>query len=258
MSGFLDHLFDSKASGKKGRERIRYREKLRSLITDAPSVRRLIPQDIPSLTFASLAAGKNLPGVDLVMDQIGEAASADSFREWKRNDEVRPIWRLDPISSEEQVLETRAMGADAYTIEVRKHDQAGLQFLVEVGRDYGLPAILSCRSPEDLALGLLVQDGGILWLRGEIHSDSLLDLETLRGRTVIFEAAEPLTVSPSWVVTLVQLFDSIPLPVEDPEDIAAEERRRVAKAQEDAEDLEDEYDHDSPLDQLSTSHSEED
>ncbi|RYZ51867.1 MAG: hypothetical protein EOP07_20560 [Proteobacteria bacterium] len=148
MSEFLDHLFDSQASGKKGRERIRYREKLRSLITDAPPVRRLIPQDIPSLTFASLAAGKNLPRVELVMDQIGEAARADSFREWKRNDELRPIWRLDPVSSEEQVLETRAMGADAYMIEVRKHDQAGLQFLVEVGRDYGLPAILSCREED--------------------------------------------------------------------------------------------------------------
>lgn len=221
MSGFLDHLFDPSSSGKKGRERIRYREKLRSLIQDAPAVRRLTPQPLPNLTYARLASGKILPPIDLVMEQIGEAASADRFRDWKQKDRIRPIWRLDPVASEEQVLETRAMGADAYTIEVRKHDQASLQFLVEVGRDYGLPAILSCRSPEDLALGLLVQDGGILWLRGELQNDGLLDLETLRGRTLIYEATEELQLSPSWVCSLIQLLDSIPLAALEPDEEGA-------------------------------------
>ena len=221
MSGFLDHLFDPSSSGKKGRERIRYREKVRSLIQDAPAVRRLTPLPLPNLTYARLASGKILPDIDLVMDQIGEAASADTFRIWKQGDKIRPIWRLDPVASEEQVLETRAMGADAYTLEVRKHDQASLQFLVEVGRDYGLPAILSCRTPEDLALGLLVQDGGILWLRGELQTDGLFDLETLRGRTLIYESTEELQLSPTWVCSVIQFLDAIPLPPEDVDDTEA-------------------------------------
>ena len=229
MSGFLDHLFDPSSSGKKGRERIRYREKLRSLIQDAPAVRRLTPQPLPNLTYARLASGKILPNIDLVMEQIGEAASADRFRDWKQNDRIRPIWRLDPVASEEQVLETRAMGADAYTIEVRKHDQASLQFLVEVGRDYGLPAILSCRSPEDLALSLLVQDGGILWLRGELQNEGLFDLETLRDRTLILEAGEELQLSPTWVCSVIQLFDPIPLPPEEADDGGASSPRNEPK-----------------------------
>ena len=228
MSGFLDHLFDPSSSGKKGRERIRYREKVRAHIQDAPAVRRLTPQSLPNLTYARLASGNILPNIDLVMEQIGEAASATRFRDWKQDDKIRPIWRLDPVVSEEQVLETRAMGADAYTLEVRKHDQASLQFLVEVGRDYGLPAILSCRSPEDLALGLLVQDGGILWLRGELQNEGLFDLETLRGRTLIYEGAEELQLSPTWVCSVIQLLDSILLP---PEEAADEEARSSVRAQ---------------------------
>lgn len=244
MSGFLDHLFDPSSSGKKGRDRIRYREKLRVLISDAPAVRRLSPQSLPNLTYAQLATGNILPKVELVMELVGETASAIRFRDYKQSDRVRPIWRLDPIASEEQVLETRAMGADAYTLEVRRHDQASLQFLVEVGRDYGLPAILSCLSPEDLALGLLVQDGGILWLRGELQSDALFDLEVLRGRTVMVDSPEPLVLSPSWVSSVIQLLEEMPLPPELTEDEIASMR----KPQQDDEDILDE----------STSHSEED
>lgn len=247
MSGFLDHLFDPSSSGKKGRERIRYREKLRSLIQDAPAVRRLTPQTLPNLTYACLASGHILPNIELVMEQLGEAASADRFRDWKQNDRVRPIWRLDPVATEEQVLETRAMGADAYTLDVRKHDQASLQFLVEVGRDYGLPAILSCQSPKDLALGLLVQDGGMLWLRGELRSEALFDLEALRGRVLIYEASEELRLSPTWVCSLVQLLDVVPLPPETLDD--EESGMELAKAAK----------HSTTVcDQRSKSHSEED
>jgi len=212
MSGFLDHLFDPSSSGKRGRERIRYREKLRGLILDAPAVRRLSPQDVPSSVLARFATGQLLPSIELLVEQVGETASADIFRSLKQKDKVRPIWRLDPIATEEQVLETRAMGADAYTLDVKCHDQASLQFLVEVGRDYGLPAILSCQTPEDLALGILIQDGGILWLRDEIHSEALFDLETLRGRTLIFETTEPLPLSATWVASVIQLLDPVALP----------------------------------------------
>ncbi|MBC7658733.1 MAG: hypothetical protein H7249_03410 [Chitinophagaceae bacterium] len=218
MSGFLDHLFDPSSSGKKGRERIRYREKLRSLIQDAPPVRRLTPQDPTSLTFAAFARadGQSVPGIDLALELVGDTASADRFRAFKTEDSVRPIWRLDPITTEEQILETRAMGADAYTIDVGIHDQAMVQFLVEVGRDYGLPAILSCRTPEDLALGLLIQDGGILWLRDEVHTDGLFDLPTLAGRTLMYESTERLTLSPDWVCTVIQTLETIPLSEREP------------------------------------------
>ncbi len=211
MSGFLDHLFDPSSTGKKGRERIRYREKLRGLIQAAPPVRRLSPQDFPNTSLARIATGKILPAVELVVERVGETASANAFRAWKQSDRIRPIWRLDAISTEEQVLETRAMGADAYTLDVRKHDQASLQFLVEVGRDYGLPAILDCRSPEDLALALLVQDGGILWLRAEVQAPALFDLESLRGRTLFYETHAPLPLQTSWVCSLIQLLDAVPL-----------------------------------------------
>lgn len=212
MSGFLDHLFDPQSSGKKGRERIRYREKLRTLIHDAPAVRRLTPQDFPHLITAISATEQLLPTTDLVVERVGESASADRFRDWKTLNPLRPIFRLDPVETEEQVLESRAMGADAFTLVVGWLDLPMLQFLLEVGRDYGIPAILSCQSAEDLALALKVQDGGILWLRDEVHTEALFDLEALKGRHVIYETREKLELNPSWVCGVIQLFDDIPLP----------------------------------------------
>ncbi len=210
MSGFLDHLFDPAGSGKKGRERGRYREKLRVLIQDAPAVRRLPPQNPPSLILANSASGQILPRSELVVKQIGEAASADHFREWKRNDSVRPIWRLDPITTEEQVLETRAMGADAYAIAVGKHDQAMTQFLVEVGQDYGLTSVLLCETPEDLAMALRILDAGVLWLRGELAAEQLLDWESFKNRIILIELTDELALDPNWVCSVVQLLDPLP------------------------------------------------
>src|SRR5690606_11663429 len=129
---------------------------------------------------------------ELVVERVGETASANRFREWKAENSHRPIWRLDFVATEEQVLECRAMGADAFTLDVPGQDLPMLQFLVEVGRDYGLPAIFSCQTAEDLALALKVQDGGILWLRDELQSEALFDLEALRGRIVLIDRAVPL------------------------------------------------------------------
>ncbi|MES2745481.1 MAG: hypothetical protein V4655_08635 [Bdellovibrionota bacterium] len=212
MSGFLDHLFDPKSSGKLGREKIRYRENLRSLIHDAPAVRRLITPEPPYIIHAH-PAHVNLPmNTELLIERVGETASADRFREWKTIHSSLPIWRLDPVGTEEQVLETRAMGADAFALDVGGQDLPMLQFLLEVGRDYGLPAVLSCQTPEDLALALKVQDGGIIWLRDELATEGLFDLESLRGRQVLFEGLEPLTFDSNWVCGVVQLYAEIPLP----------------------------------------------
>ena len=212
MSGFLDHLFDPASSGKKGRDRIRYREKLRTLIQDAPAVRRLTPHDLPFLIHALPATEQVLPTTELVVERVGEAASANRFREWKAEHSHRPIWRLDFVSTEEQVLECRAMGADAFTLDVNRQDLPMLQFLVEVGLDYGLPAIFSCRTAESLALALKVQDGGVLWLRDELLNEALFDLEALRGRIVLIDRVAPLVLQAAWVCGVVQLQQAIEAP----------------------------------------------
>lgn len=212
MSGFIDHLLDPQATGKKGREIIQYRDRLRAVINEAPAVRRLPPHEFPYLTIAVPATEQILPTTELVTLQVGETARAESFRDWKRLNSSCPVFRLDPIQSEEQVLETRAMGADGFMINVAWLDLPMLQFLVEVGRDYGLPAILSCQSAEDLACALKVQDFGYIWLRDEVHDVALFDMEILRGRTVIYEHKAYMELNPAWVCGVILLRDDIPLP----------------------------------------------
>lgn len=234
MSGFLDHLFDPASSGKKGRDRIRYREKLRTLIQDAPAVRRLTPHDFPYLIHALPATEQLLPTTELVVERVGETASANRFREWKAENSHRPIWRLDFVSTEEQVLESRAMGADAFTLDVPGQDLPMLQFLVEVGRDYGLPAIFSCQTAEDLALALKVQDGGILWLRDELQNEALFDLEALRGRIVLIDQESPLRLEETWVCGVVQLLQAIVAPA--PREPKPERKAEALDAMEDESD----------------------
>jgi hypothetical protein len=212
MSGFLDHLLDPESTGKPGREKIRYKESLRSLIREAPPVRRLAHPATPYIIEAHLAHVNVPPTAELLVDRVGEGSSADRFREWKSLHPSLPVWRLDPVVSEEQVLETRAMGADALTLDVGGHDLPMLQLLLEVGRDYGLPAVLSCRTPEDLALALKVQDGGIIWLRDELRTAGLFDLESLSGRQVLIENQRPFAMDPNWVCGVVQLYAELPLP----------------------------------------------
>ncbi len=210
MSGFLDHLFDPKASGKSGRERLRYRETLRTLIQDAPAVRRLPVFDFPFLVTASSASEQKFPTSELSYALIGEQARSESFRVWKQA-QALPIYRLDPIESEEQVLETRGMGADAFTLEVGSHDLAMLQFLLEVGRDYGLPAVLSCRTPDDLALALKVQDGGMIWLRAELQNLNLLDLTLLKERIVLIESETEIELNSEWVCGVIRIGETLAL-----------------------------------------------
>ena len=234
MSGFLDHLFDSASSGKKGRDRIRYRETLKTLIQDAPAVRRLTSPGFPSLIQALPATEQLLPTTELVVSRVGENSTANSFREWKASHSHRPIWRLDFVGSEEQVLESRAMGADAFTLDVAGQDLPMLQLLVEVGRDYGLPAILSCQSAEDLALALKVQDGGILWLRGELQNEALFDLEALRKRIVLIDSLLPIVLNSSWLCGVIHLASEIPLP--PPREARRESKSEVLDAMEEDDD----------------------
>jgi hypothetical protein len=209
MSDFFDHLFDPSGSGKRAREQIRYRERIRALILEAPAVRRipppLSPEIIPALILpqAFVPSDSRFRPYEVFLQDLGSENGVNNFRQWKNQDQTRPIWRTDPIGSEEQVLETRAMGADAYCLDVKGGDLAALQFLVEVGRDYGLPAVLCCESAEDLALALQVQDAPYLRLRGEVASIQLLSLDRLKDRIVIMPLDSRATVDPDWVCSLI-------------------------------------------------------
>lgn len=212
MSDFFDHLFDPAGSGKRAREQIRYKERIRALILEAPAVRRLPHPASPEiftalvLPTASLPSDRRFPGIELILQEAGadkESSSVSNFRRWKEFDKTIPIWRMDSVRSEEQVLETRAMGADAYCLDVAGADLASLQFLVEVGRDYGLPAMLRCGSAEDLALALEVQDAPYLRLEGEVASPSLLSLDRLKNRTVMMSCDPQIAVQEDWVCSLI-------------------------------------------------------
>lgn len=210
MSDFFDHLFDPAGSGKRGRDQIRYKERIRALILEAPAVRRLPHADHPEI-FSSLLLPKAfaptnrvIQTFDLLLQEASpENKGASNFRQWKDVDKARPIWRMDPISSEEQVLETRAMGADAYCMDMLNGDLAAIQFLVEVGRDYGLPAILCCRSAEDLALALQVQDAPYLRLEGEVASLALLSLDRMKKRIVMMHCDPSTQIESDWTCSLI-------------------------------------------------------
>lgn len=196
MAEFFDHLWEQFHASPSQQQRSRYREYLKSLIGEGPPLRLLelerhrslgraaILQNLPS----TLPFPASLQAFDLfLLELAGDSLSPSSFRQAKQLEAKRPFWRRDPLHDEIAVLETLAMGADAYFLAMSELDQAGAQFLVELGRDYGLPAILCCRSEEELATGLLMRDVHFLCLEGVLLAPQLLELEHMRQKTILFD-----------------------------------------------------------------------
>lgn len=196
MTDFFDQLWEQMRDPRQQLQKLQYLEKIKSLIPLSPPLRalgegknyspqrgRFLAESTGSIPFQGSDRG-----FDFFVFSLGQQdCDPARFRAVKSAESTRPFWRADPLLTEQQVLETRAMGADAYCLDVASLDHAQLQFLTEVGRDFEFPAFLRCSSEEELARAVQIQDLGGFWLRGPLVAPQLIDLPWFHGKIVIFE-----------------------------------------------------------------------
>lgn len=112
-----------------------------------------------------------------------------------------PILRRDYIVDEYQIYESRAFGADSFTLHVGLHDLASLQYHIEVGRELEMEPVLMVGTPTELEQALasdafivgvmLTEDnlGSLLApLRRAVHEDrklcGVLDASRVKFRRI--------------------------------------------------------------------------
>lgn len=195
MSDFFDHLWDQFHASPSQQHRSRYREYLKTLIEQSPPMRPLRPRSTQQAARAvqldslpeSQSFQSGLAGYELFfLGLTAVECNPSCFRQAKDREPSRPFWRRDLLKDEVTVLETRAMGSDAYCLGMSELDQAATQFLVELGRDYQFPAVLCCQTEEELARALQIKDVQYYCLEGVLVAPQLLELEWFRGKTVLF------------------------------------------------------------------------
>ena len=193
MKDFLDVLLEQMREPRTGRQEAQYLSRLKALASTAPTQRSLhIQSPEPLLRAMTLKKApdsrffQERPDVELFFYEIGEAAAEPSwFRLAKTLDERRIFGRLDPLKDEVQVLESIAMGADLYSLRVRDHDDVTLQYLTEVGQDYGVTVLLRCSHEDELARALFVQADTLIGLEEDVAVSELLELPIFKDRQVL-------------------------------------------------------------------------
>jgi hypothetical protein len=193
MKDFLDVLLEQMDSPRSVQDEAVYLNRLKSLATTAPPLRPIPSRGLGStLRAATVNTAPDSryfqarPDVELFFYELKrERAEPRWFRLAKELDPTRAFGRWDPLSNEAQVLETIAMGADIYSLRVGDHDAATLQYLAEVGADYGVPVLLRCRAEEELARALFVEADSWIGLEGEVAAPELFELPIFKDRKVL-------------------------------------------------------------------------
>lgn len=193
MKDFLDVLLEQMQKPRSTQDEAVYLNRLKSLATTAPPVRPLLQRgdDQPILaatvhTAPDSRLSQVRPDVDLLFFELKDDRGEPRwFRQAKALDLQRVFGRWDALPGEAQVLETIAMGADLYALQASDHDAAALQYLAEVGVDYGVPALLRCHTEEALARALFIKADVWIGLEGPMAEPSLLELPIFCQRKVL-------------------------------------------------------------------------
>lgn len=193
MKDFLDVLQDEMHQPRSQRDEAMYISRLKALAATAPPLRK-IPSAVPLRAETLIAAPdsrffQTRPDVELFFYEFAKSpAEPRWFRDAKAMDR-RVFARWDALQNEAQVLETIAMGADLYCLDVHDHDAATLQYLVEVGVDYEVSVFLRCANEEDLARALFVEADCWIAPLGAVAVPELLEMPIFRDRKVLMPAA---------------------------------------------------------------------
>ncbi|MCX6128784.1 MAG: hypothetical protein NTX25_06935 [Proteobacteria bacterium] len=197
MKDFLDILREEMDQPKALRDQALYLSRLRGMISHRPDPRPF-PLVSPG-TFLKSRILSRLPDqlistdFDLGFFDLKEGlADPHWFRLAKQMDPSRAFLRWDPLLDEAEILGSLAMGADAYSLMAGAHDAAELQYLCEIGGDYGVPALLHCHDEAELAKALFVQAETCLMLLGKLAEPQLLELPIFHKRTVLIKIEGPL------------------------------------------------------------------
>ncbi|WP_141730992.1 hypothetical protein [Oligoflexus tunisiensis] len=193
MKDFLDVLLEQMDQPRSAHDEAIYLNRLKSLATTAPPQRKIpsrgsgVPLRATTLkTAPDSRLFQSRPDVELFFYELkDEQAEPRWFRQAKDLDPLRAFGRWDPLPGEAQVLETIAMGADLYSLKVQDHDTATLQYLAEVGVDYGVPVLLRCTSEEELARALFVEADTWIGLEAAVAVPELLELPIFENRQVL-------------------------------------------------------------------------
>ena len=193
MRDFLDILREQVEHPSATRQHELYLSRLRALASQPRAERRPLPGQEQGGALRSYLLHQ-IPGPHTTQNyHIGcfdlqdGVAQAEWFYLAKQANKTSSFLRWDVSQSEAEVLESLAMGADAYSLLVEAHDAAALQYLCELGADYEVPALLHCFNEHHLAQALLVETATILYLAGELAQPQLLDLPIFRGHTVLIQ-----------------------------------------------------------------------
>ncbi len=196
MKDFLDVLLEQMDQPRSAQDEAVYLNRLKSLATTAPP-HRPIPSRGSGFPVRAATAKtapdpryfSTRPDVELFFYELkDDNAEPRWFRLAKEYDARRAFGRWDPLPGEAQVLESIAMGADLYSLQVADHDAATLQYLAEVGVDYGVPVLLRCRTEDDLARALFVEADSWIGLEGVVAVPELLELPVFKDRKVLLPA----------------------------------------------------------------------
>lgn len=191
---FLDILREQVEHPNATRQSELYQSRLRALASHPRAERRPIAEQakrgtLHSLRLHQVPEAKNFQKYDIgCFDLQDGTAQAEWFYLAKQEIKSSSFIRWDVLRSEVDVLESLAMGVDAYSLDVDAHDAAALQYLCELGADYGVPALLHCYNEHHLAQALFLETATILYLAGELAQPRLLDLPLFRGQTVLIQA----------------------------------------------------------------------
>ncbi|MDQ3233911.1 MAG: hypothetical protein M3Q07_19015, partial [Pseudobdellovibrionaceae bacterium] len=135
MKDFLDVLLEQMQKPRSAQDEAIYLNRLKTLATTAPPLRK-IPSRGSGLPVRAATASaapdsrffQTRPDVELFFYELKNSeAEPVWFRQAKELDPLRAFGRWDALPGEAQVLETIAMGADLYSLNVRDHDPATLQ-----------------------------------------------------------------------------------------------------------------------------------
>ena len=153
---FVDWIFDKEASSFSSREHKFQKDRVRTVLERVAPAKKLSSQfgKESHLLCANLGLGdlpQELVWSDATIIHLEniEAASLQQLSQLQESLNDTILLARPKVQDELAVLECRASGADVFILNTYSHSLEEVQYLVEVGRDYGMESALAIKTVED-------------------------------------------------------------------------------------------------------------
>ena len=153
---FSDWLFDEQAASSADRDHKYQKDRIRALLEQIPAANHLSSIFSDSRNFLCLNSeeiclSKIEPWIDAFILDLDDqnTTSLQKLNQLRVECPNIVIVARSSVQDELSVLECRASGADTFVINTAVLTIEEIQYLVEVGRDFGMESILSVKSVDD-------------------------------------------------------------------------------------------------------------